>query len=64
MHLTGIMDAHEFRNRILSARDALKQSQRSGPAGDGALAGDQLAAMRGIEQRLDEIIALMKDRDL
>jgi membrane protein YdbS with pleckstrin-like domain len=64
MHLTGIMDAHEFRNRILSARDALKQSQRSGPAGDGALAGDQLAAMRGIEQRLDEIIALMKERDL
>src|SRR4029077_7843701 len=25
MHLTGIIDAHEFRNRILEARDALKQ---------------------------------------
>jgi membrane protein YdbS with pleckstrin-like domain len=60
MHLTGIIDAHEFRNRILAARDALKQSQRGG-APDGA---DQLAAMRGIEQRLDEIIALMKERDL
>jgi membrane protein YdbS with pleckstrin-like domain len=59
MHLTGIMDAHEFRNRILLARDALKDAQRHPPPGE-----DKLAAMRGIEDRLDEIIALMKDRKL
>src|SRR5215475_5189911 len=30
MHLTGIINAHEFRNRILEARDALKnQAQRN-----------------------------------
>jgi membrane protein YdbS with pleckstrin-like domain len=64
MHLTGIIDAHEFRNRILAARDALKLAQRGGGAAPNVEAADQLAAMRGIEQRLDEIIALMKERDL
>ncbi len=64
MHLTGIIDAHEFRNRILAARDALKLAQRGGAAAPNVEAADQLAAMRGIEQRLDEIIALMKERDL
>ncbi len=60
MHLTGIVDAHEFRNRILAARDALKQQQRGGGQAPTALADAQLEAMRGIERRLDEIIALMK----
>jgi membrane protein YdbS with pleckstrin-like domain len=59
MHLTGIMEAHEFRNRILQARDALKEAQRQPAPGE-----DKLEAMRGIEDRLDEIIALMKDRKL
>ena len=59
MHLTGIVDAHEFRNRILAARDALKQQQRGG-AQETAAANAQLEAMRGIERKLDEIIALMK----
>ena len=64
MHLTGIIDADQFRNRILAARDELKAAQRGGAPGAGAGSADQLAAMRGIEQRLDEIIALMKERDL
>jgi membrane protein YdbS with pleckstrin-like domain len=67
MHLTGIIDAHDFRNRILAARDALKQGQRGGvSAASSAQAEanevDQLEAMRNIERKLDEIVALMKQR--
>ncbi len=61
MHLTGIIDAHEFRNRILAVRDALKQqTQHHFPAPVTAEA--QLANLSGIERRLDEIIALLKQR--
>jgi membrane protein YdbS with pleckstrin-like domain len=60
MHLTGIMHAQEFRNRILSARDALKQTQRGG--GDAAPAADQLAVLRSIDGKLDELIGLLKAR--
>lgn len=66
MHLTGIIDAHEFRNRILEARDALKQQARSqplmprAPVADTAQTAGQLASLQGIERRLDEIIALLK----
>lgn len=68
MHLTGIMDAHDFRNRILEARDALKLRGQSPPTAAAATAAvnaqgaDQLAALRGIEKRMDEIIALLKTR--
>ncbi len=57
MHLTGIVDAHDFRNRILAARDALKQQQRGTAPG---ASDQQLAALRGIESKLDAIIALMQ----
>jgi putative membrane protein len=68
MHLTGIIDAQAFRNQIMLARDALKQRAQPGlatPIASGspnadAQAADQLAALRGIERRLDEIVALMK----
>ena len=59
MHLTGIVDAQDFRNRILAARDALKQRQRSSEQPAGA-SDAQLEALRGIERKLDEIIGLMK----
>jgi len=60
MHLTGIVDAHDFRNRILAARDKLKQEQR-GPAASTTTAADaQLAALRAIEGKLDQIIGLMQ----
>ena len=70
MKLTGIVDAHEFRNKIMVAREALKHrsSQTPNPAlassnsRSDAGAADQLAAMQGIARRLDEIIQLMKDK--
>ncbi|MES3024059.1 MAG: PH domain-containing protein [Pseudomonadota bacterium] len=56
MHLTGIVDAQEFRNRILAARDALKQQRQAPPA----TADANTEVLRGIERKLEEIIALMK----
>lgn len=60
MHLTGIVDAHDFRNRILAARDALKQRARGDSSVSTAAADAQLHALQGIERKLDDIIALMK----
>lgn len=70
MRLTGIIDAHEFRNKILAARDSLKQrtyqlQQSSAPAlspADTLVASQQLAALQGIERRLEEIVNLLKER--
>ena len=58
MELTGIIDAHEYRNQILAARERMKaQAQPNLPAPVA-----QLANLSGIESRLDEIIALLKQR--
>ncbi len=71
MHLTGIIDAHEFRDRILAARDALKEAQmrRGEPSSAQQTSSDraehsdrQLAALQGIERRLDEVIELLRQR--
>ena len=68
MRLTGIIDAHDFRNKILEARDALKQQGRAQPAATEAVSTDnkfmaaQLAALHGIERRMDEMIALLRER--
>jgi membrane protein YdbS with pleckstrin-like domain len=69
MRLTGIIDAHEFRNKILEARDALKQRSHQGHETSGVdtqhdfeLRTKQLAVLQGIGQRLDEVISLLKDR--
>jgi putative membrane protein len=61
MHLTGIIDAHEFRNRILEAREHLRAQARGAvPQTSG---GDQvLRALNRIAERLDEITALMRER--
>jgi len=65
MHLTGIIDAHEFRNRIIEAREALRQ-QRGGAAinGDGAAKHDasQLALLGKISMQLDVITAVLRDK--
>jgi membrane protein YdbS with pleckstrin-like domain len=63
MHLTGIIDAQQFRNRIMAAREAMKLAQLTGVAAPGAdtQAAAQLAALRGIEGKLDEIVALLKE---
>lgn len=70
MHLTGIMDAHEFRNKIFEARDALKQkSNQSRESGEIAtsqshdVATGQLAALQSIDRRMEEIITLLKARN-
>ncbi len=67
MELTGIVDAHEFRNRILEARDELKQKSLRGGQPPAALADPGLAALqaeslRGIQKSLDEIVSILKNR--
>ncbi len=68
MHLTGIIDAHEFRNRIIEAREALRQQHRAGgplglamtapgPSGDA-----HLALLNKISAQLDVITAALRDR--
>lgn len=56
MQLTGIIDAQAFRARILAARAAL----RHGP--QGREQDTQLAALRAIEAKLDEIAQLLRAR--
>jgi membrane protein YdbS with pleckstrin-like domain len=57
--LTGIIDAHEFRNRILAAREALRH-----PAKAAQSAGEdvQIELLRRIAARLDEVAALLRQR--
>lgn len=71
MHLTGIIDAHDFRNKILEARDALKQqqNQRIQPVAEltavsasAELAATQLATLQNIDRRLGEIVELLKEK--
>lgn len=62
MHLTGIIDAHEFRNRILEAREHLRaQARGSTPP---QMSGDDqvVQALNRIASRLDEITVLMRER--
>ncbi len=64
MRLTGIIDAANFRNKILDARDTLKHRALAVPAGSAGSALSATAAtpidLSGIERRMDEIIALLK----
>lgn len=67
MNLTGIIDAHAFRNEILAARERLKQqAQRALPAAGAESRAlheaRQLAVLDNIEQRLGEIVQLLKER--
>lgn len=64
MRLTGIIDAHEFRNRIIEAREALRQhSAGRGDAGALAAPGDgSLAVLTRISSQLDEIASLLRER--
>ena len=67
MQLTGIIDAHAFRNEILAARERLKQqAQRALPAAAAESRAlheaRQLAVLDNIEQRLSEILQLLKER--
>ena len=61
MHLTGIIDAHEFRNRIIEAREALR-AQRVGHAVAATTGAVPTDTLERIATRLDEIAALLRDR--
>ncbi len=68
MHLTGIIDAHEFRNRIIEAREAMRQQQRTslphaivGDEAGGSRHQEHLAVLEKISSRLDEIAGMMRE---
>ncbi len=58
MQLTGIIDAHDFRNEIMARRDALK----SRSSAQGSTADAQLAVLQGISAKLDELVALTREQ--
>ena len=60
MKLIGIIDAHDFRERILASRDDMKRvASASAVAGDDADRA-QLATLRTIHETLVEILATLK----
>lgn len=59
MQLTGIIDAHEFRNRIIERRDALRHRVQPASPSNG---GEVLDTMRAMLARLDEIAGLLRER--
>ena len=61
MHLTGIIDAHEFRNRILERRDALRHRAHANVPPAAADAG-HAELLRSMLAKLDEIAALLRER--
>ena len=63
MRLTGIINAHEFRNRIIEARENLRAQTRSAPQGPTQpMHGDQTELLTRIATRLDEIATLLRER--
>ncbi len=63
MHLTGIIDAHEFRNRILEGREHLRAQMRGGGgAAVDAKGSGQVEVLERIAARLDEIAGLMREK--
>ncbi len=63
MQLTGIIDAHEFRNRIIETRDALRHGARGVAAqATGAEGPTQVELMQAMVAKLDEIAALLRER--
>jgi membrane protein YdbS with pleckstrin-like domain len=63
MKLVGVMDAHEMRAQILNRREALKNSRSLPPAATAATSSDeQLAVLRAILQRLDDLAAHLRDK--
>ncbi len=59
MRLTGIIDAHEFRNRIIGARERLLARLRAGAANAAPKEDDVL---NRIAARLDEIATMMREK--
>lgn len=62
MKLTGILDARDYRERILEAREQLKQ-RHAGVASATLPSKDaQLEALEGIQRSLNELLAIAKAR--
>ncbi len=63
MKLVGIIDAQNYRARILQAREQLKQ-RHAGSVRAPELANDaQLEALKGIQRSLNELLAIAKARN-
>jgi|GEM_PF-209567 len=60
MKLIGIIDAHDFRARILAARDEMKRVGSNGVATGGSTEQAQLEALRAIQVSLMEILAVVR----
>ena len=61
MELIGIIDAAGFRAKILERREVLKHRHEAPRAPPGS-ADEQLAILRDIRARLDEVAALLRER--
>jgi putative membrane protein len=62
MKLVGIIDAHQYRSQILTAREKLKRPQRLSPTTMDATDRAQAEALRAIQHSLEEITVLLKER--
>jgi membrane protein YdbS with pleckstrin-like domain len=59
MMLTGIIDAHDFRNEIMARRDALKTKSTSANV---SATDAQLAVLQDIRAKLDELLAIARSQ--
>ena len=62
MKLIGIIDAHDFRARILAARDEMKRASSPAVPVDTHAETAQLEALRAIDGTLREILAVLKTK--
>jgi hypothetical protein len=62
MRLIGIIDAHDFRNRILQGREAAKRAiaMTRGTSEGSPTGGEQIELLKAIRSRLDEIATMMR----
>ncbi|WP_374587469.1 PH domain-containing protein [Ideonella dechloratans] len=60
MKLVGVIDAAQLRQRILAQRDVLRQRHAQAGTGSAAPQDEQLALMRAMLARLDEIAASLR----
>lgn len=60
MKLVGVIDAAQLRQRILAQRDVLRQRHAQAGSGSAAPQDEQLALMRAMLARLDEIAANLR----
>jgi membrane protein YdbS with pleckstrin-like domain len=63
MRLIGIIDAHDFRGRLLRGREALKRAMSVGQDAPSARSVDnrQIELLSDIRSRLDEIATLLRE---